>query len=150
MNRKIFPLSMVASLTCVLASGATWAAGEQHIRSHEGHCQVTVPADWKQDAMLKSSASAPGNAASVVITSTEGFATLADAKPIIQSSLIPVKTLEDSAHRLWYQYQGTGHGTGWYVGVPGKGVICGAQIGFQNAAQAELARKIALSVGPVP
>lgn len=148
MNRQHSSMILMVSLTCALASRATWAAGEQHIHSHKGTCQVTVPSNWKQGTLLKSRASAPDDEASVVVTSTEGFATLAEIKPIIQSSLIPVKTLEDSAQRLWYQYKRDDEGTGWYVGVPGKGAICGAQIGFKSAAQADLARKIALSVGP--
>lgn len=150
MKHKSSSVIMLSGVACVLASGTTRAAAEQHIHSHQGSCQVTVPSDWKQDALIKSNASAPGDAISVVVTSTEGFATLAELKPIIQSSLVPVKTFEDSAQRLWYQYRGSGAGSGWYVGVPGKGVICAAQIGIKNAAQTDLARKIALTVGPVP
>lgn len=150
MKRKHTTLIVIASLAGMLATGATLATGEQHIHSHKGTCQVTVPSDWKQNSMLKSMASAPGKAVTVVVTSSEGFTALADVKPIIQSSLVPVKTIEDTSQRLWYQYKGDGKGIGWYVGVPGKGVICGAQISFKNAAQADLARKIALSVRPAP
>lgn len=139
----------IFSFACLLAVTAAAAGdGGMRITSRKGDCQLTVPSGWKADAMIKSSVSAPGDVASAVISSSGAFGSLAEIKPIIQSSLVPVKTYEDSPQRLWYQYQGNGRGVGWYVGVPGKGVICGAQIGFKTAAQEDMARKIALTVGP--
>lgn len=152
MNSIRTSITAIASLLCMAATTSMFAAdaGGRHIVSHKGDCQLTVPNDWKVDTVLKGSASAPGDTASAVISSDEDYKALAEIKPIIQLSLIPVKTIEDSPQRLWYQYKTDGQGTGWYVGVPGKGVICGAQIGFKHPAMADLAKKIALSVGPTP
>lgn len=118
----------------------------------KGRCQMTVPADWTADSLLKTDVSAPDGSASAVLSSPHFTATLAQVKAMVQQTLVPKKVFEDSAQRLWYQYRTKSQpGSGWYVGVPGKGgTICAAQISFKSAAQAAFARKIALSVKPTP
>ena len=118
--------------------------------ANEGTCVMSVPADWKANPMLKSDVSTADASAGAVIHTDAGVTTLAGIKPLLLQSLKPVKTFEDSSQRWWFQYRNGSGTTSWYVGVPGKHGVCGAQIGFKQAAMTDTARKIALSVGPVP
>ncbi len=64
---------------------------------------------------------------------------------VIEGMYKPVKTFEDSSQRLWYSYELNGK-THWYVGVPVKGGICGAQLTVGKADQDATAKTIAMSV----
>ncbi|OOG62927.1 hypothetical protein B0E46_12005 [Rhodanobacter sp. B04] len=143
-------IATLASLLCltVAAQAAAGAAGKR-ILSLKKTCAISVPADWQVDKWVSSDAFAPDKSGSAVIDSNTSVGSLAEVKPIVQSMLKPTKIFEDSPQRLWYQYEGSGGGsTSWYVGVPGNGGICAAQITFRKTLQAELARQIAMSVGP--
>lgn len=135
---------------CLALAGTASAAGTQRILSHAGTCEMSVPANWKVGKWIKSSADSPDGTMSAVISTAKGSPALADVKPIVMGSFPPTKTFEDSAQRLWFAYGGNGHKrmVGWYVGVPGKAGVCGAQIAFSTPAQAALAKQIALSVKP--
>lgn len=125
------------------------AADGQRVLSTKKTCQMTVPANWQIGKLLKSTAQSPDKSMSAVISSGGDDTTLAFAKSVMESSYKPVKVFEDSPRRLWYAYD-TGDGMGWYVGVPGTHHnVCGAQIVFKHAAT-DIAKSIALSVGPTP
>jgi hypothetical protein len=74
-----------------------------------------------------------------------------DAKGVMQQAFKPVKVLEDSANRFWYEYVPPNNSNGktraWYVGIPLKGNVCGAQITMKDGNEA-LAKTIAMSVKP--
>jgi len=127
-------------------SRAPAETGWQKVLARKGGCAMSVPADWKVDPLIKGSAGLADNSASAVVSLADSVNTLAEVKPVMQGMFKPTKTFEDSAHRLWYEYQNAG-GPHWYVGVPVKGGICGAQISFK-AGKEEVARKVAASVGP--
>lgn len=151
MNRQSMTITTLAALLCmtVIAQAMAADAAGKRILSLKKTCAITVPADWQVDKWVSSDASAPDKSGSAVIDSNTSASSLAEVKPIVQSMLKPTKVFEDSPQRLWYQYEGSGgNGTSWYVGVPGNGGICAAQITFRHAPQAELARQIAMSVGP--
>lgn len=141
---------ILLTVVAALPAGVAHAANQTIVA--KGRCQMTVPADWKADSPLKTEVTAPDKSASAVLSSPNPSFTLAEIKPLVQQSLKPKKSIEDSAHRLWYQYETShGHGTGWYVGVPGKnGHVCAAQVSFKSAAQEDLARNVALSIKPTP
>ena len=140
----------VLAVIGILAAGLVHAADQTIVA--KGRCQMTVPADWKADSLLKTEVTSPDKSASAVLSSPNPPFTLAEVKPVVQQSLKPTKSIEDSAQRLWYAYETSyAQGTGWYVGVPGKdGHICAAQISFKSAAQEALARNVALSIRPTP
>jgi len=121
-------------------------AGWQKVLARKGGCAMSVPADWKVDPLIKGSAGLVDNSASAVVSLADSVNTLAEVKPVMQGMFKPTKTFEDSAHRLWYEYQNAG-GPHWYVGVPVKGGICGAQISFKPGKE-DVAKKVAASVGP--
>ena len=144
--------SVFSAASLVFAGASAHAAapsGWQRVLSHKGTCTMSVPTDWKANPMLKSDVATADASAGAVIHTDADVTTLAELKPLLLQSMKPTKTFEDSPQRWWFQYQGGG-GTSWYVGVPGKHGVCGAQIGFKHAAMTDTAKKIALSVGSVP
>lgn len=123
--------------------------GSQRVLSLKKTCEVTVPADWRIDQWISSDAAAPDHSASVAIDSNTGAASLAAIKPLAQSMFKPLRVFEDGPQRLWYAYRGaSANGTSWYVGVPGQIGVCTAQINFRSGDQADLARRIVMSVRP--
>src|SRR5690348_1730920 len=145
-------LQQLAVLTtapfCIGATTHAYAAGGQRVVSHAGTCEMTVPADWKANRLLKSVVNSPDKSIGAVISTAPDFHAMSEVKPIVESAMKPVKVFEDTPRRLWYQYEAPNGGTAWYVGVPGKDGICGSQITFKNPAQADVAKPIALSVKP--
>ena len=119
-------------------------AGWQKVVARKGGCIMYVPADWKVDSLVKGSAGLDDNSVSAVVSFTDGMSTLAEVKPVMQGMFKPTKTFEDSAQRLWYQYTNAGR-TGYYVGLPVKGGICGAQISFKPGKET-IADKVAASI----
>lgn len=146
-TKVLIAMALTGLLASTAAQAATSAAGLRLVTKQKA-CEMTVPADWKIGKWIKSSADAPDKSATAVVTSPSTGYNLARAKPLIEGTLKPVKVFEDSPQRLWYRYK-TDKGYGWYVGVPFKDGICGAQIGFDKATQADMAKKIALSIKAV-
>jgi hypothetical protein len=151
LNLHALPLCVLASgLTCGGAAAADpppkalSTAGWQKVAARKGGCFMSVPQDWKVSPILKGAAESDDHA-SAVVSLADSTTTLAEVKPVIQGMYKPTKTFEDGAQRLWYAYEINGR-TGWYVGVPVKGGICGAQITFKPGSEA-LATQIAKSVG---
>jgi hypothetical protein len=132
--------SMAATVTAADAP-----AGWQKVLARKGGCAMSVPADWKVDTLLKGSAGLDDQSASAVVSLADSVSTLAEVKPVMEGNFKPTKTFEDSPQRLFYQYL-VGGRTAFYVGVPVKGGICGAQISFKPGKEA-IANKIAASVG---
>ena len=138
-------LLLACALVLPATPGAAADAGWQKVLARKGGCVMYVPADWKIDALIKSSAGNADNSASAVVDLTNAATSLAEVKPIMQGMYKPTRTFEDSAHRLFYQYE-LNNRTNFYVGVPVKGGICGAQISFKPGQEA-VANKIAATVG---
>ena len=126
-------------------SKAPGTAGWQRVAARKGGCFMSVPASWKVSPILKGAAGPDDNSASAVVNLADVATSLTEVKPVIQGMYKPTRTFEDTAQRLWYAYEINGR-VGWYVGVPVKGGICGAQITFKRGAEA-LATQIAHSVG---
>ena len=126
-------------------STAVAEPGWQKVVARKGGCVMSVPAGWKVDPLLKGSAGLDDQSASAVVSLADSVTTLAEVKPVMEGNFKPTKTFEDSPHRLFYQYVAGGR-TVFYVGVPVKGGICGAQISFKPGKE-DVANRIAASVG---
>lgn len=139
----------IAVALCLALCGIAVPATSRTLVPRKGGCQMTVPDNWKVDALIKSSASAPDHSLGAVVSrGPDGFG-LAQAKQIIEQTYPPKHVFEDSASRLFYAYDLGSRGVGLYVGVPSShGFVCGAQISYKHAAQANAAKQIALSVKP--
>ena len=139
-------LSLVGFMGATIAvADASAEAGWKKVVARKGGCAMYVPADWKVDALLKGSAGLDDQSASAVVSLADGVSSLTEVKPVMEGNFKPTKTFEDSPRRLFYQY-GVGGRLSFYVGVPVKGGICGAQISFKPGKEA-IANKIAASVG---
>lgn len=137
-----------ASVLHVAASTAA-DPGWQKVSARKGGCVMYVPPDWSVDPVVKGSTESADHTITAVVSKTDSVNTLADVKPIMQNMYKPTKTFEDNAHRLWYQYE-FNQRTGWYIGVPVKGGVCGAQISFKPGKEPAVANKIAASVAAAP
>ncbi len=139
----------MAAAIAVFSTATMAIAADQVVVDRKGACQVTVPGDWKVDSLLKGSAGSADNAESIVLSSTSNGQSLNDAKGVMQQMFKPVKILEDSASRFWYEYvppnNASGKARAWYVGIPLKGNVCGAQITMKDGNEAA-AKTIAMSV----
>lgn len=137
-----------ASVLHVAASTAA-DPGWQKVSARKGGCVMYVPPDWSIDPVVKGSTESADHTITAVVSKTDSVNTLAEVKPIMQNMYKPTKTFEDNAHRLWYQYE-FNQRTGWYIGVPVKGGVCGAQISFKPGKEPAVANKIAASVAAAP
>lgn len=146
LSRRI-PFALAALALCV---AATASAAGQTLLSHKRTCQMTVPANWQIDHLVKSSAYSPDHSMSAVISNSAADTSLALSKQVMEGTYPPKHVFEDSSRRLVYEYQ-TGTGKfGLYAGVPSRhGDVCGAQISFRKGREA-LALQIAASIGPAP
>ena len=133
----------------MLSTAAAAITADQIVVDRKNACQMSVPADWKASSILKGSASSPDKMDSVIMSSTSQGQSLNDAKTVMQGIYKPVKVLEDSAQRFWYEYvvpnNQNGKTRAWYVGIPVKGNVCGAQITMKDGNEAA-AKNIAMSL----
>ena len=134
---------------------ASQPTGWKVLKDPKGACQITVPEAWNfssEDAGFAVLRDA--TTAIAVVTSQPGQA----FKPLSESLLkllgVPKeKVFENSAKRVYYQdkiavtLQDTNAFT---VVVPGKAGTCSSRVLFLPEVSQEDARKIVLSVGPVP
>ncbi|HEX3945301.1 MAG TPA: hypothetical protein VHW69_14550 [Rhizomicrobium sp.] len=126
--------------------GAATPAGWQQVSDKAGRCTISVPGDWKAP-FIKTSVESPDKNFSVIISSSDATPSLAEAKPLAQRMMPPVKTFQDSATRLWYQYEGNqGTGTHWYVAVQAQGVVCLAQLTYKSECDLAALKSVATSL----
>jgi hypothetical protein len=143
-------IAVISGALLLHASAGTAAdAGWQKVLARKGGCVMYVPPDWSIDPIVKGSTESPDHTITAVISMTNSVSTLAEVKPVMQTMYKPTKTFEDSTHRLWYQYE-FNQRTGWYIGVPTQGGVCGAQISFKPGKDPAAANKIAASIAATP
>jgi hypothetical protein len=148
----------VFALCALLLPGAapdSLPAGWKLVKDPKGACQITVPEAWDSSSDHAGSAVLrDATTAIAVVTSQPGQA----FKPIPESLLrvlrIPKeKIFENSAKRVYYQDKiaaSSSDTNAFSVMVPGKAGTCSSRVVFLPEISEETARKIALSVGPVP
>ena len=127
--------------------------GWQIIKDTKNLCQIAVPAEWSQygagngAAVLKDT-----GVAMAVVTSQpqQAFAPLPAA--VVRVLDIPKEKLfENSAKRIFYQdktSKGPEDANSYNFAVPGKTGTCSGHLTFLPSVTEEVARKIAMSLGP--
>lgn len=130
-------------------------AGWQVVKDSKNNCQMAVPADWSPygdnygAAILRDTSTAMA-----VVTSQPGqtFRPLTEALQKVLN--IPKdKMFENTTKRIFYQDKtsvGPEDPNGYTFSVPGKGGTCSGRLTFIPSITEEVARKIALSLGPIP
>lgn len=146
---KRFDVTLVSVGIVLLSSIAAAVAADQLITDRKNECQMSVPADWKLNPMIKGSAKSAQGTESVILASTAPGQSLNAVKGVIEQVYKPIKILEDSPRRLWFEYAAPNNSGGtaraWYVGIPRTGNVCGAQIDMKDGNET-LAKTIALSL----
>ncbi len=137
------------------ASAQTAPAAWIVIKDSKGICQIAVPPDW---VPFSDSAGAAvfhdSSTAIAVVTSQPGQA----FKPLPESTVkllqVPKeKIFENTAKRIFYQdkISRNAEDTNAYTAsVPGKGGSCSCRVVFVPSIGEETAKKIVVSLGPVP
>lgn len=148
--RTMFAVSVALAIALVAIASAAQAgpAGWHTVQDRKGRCSVELPSDWKAGA-LPGVFQAP-DGSNAIVTSNSAATSVAEVKASATQTLKPVKTFEDSAARLWYQYEGSpGTGTGWYEAVPAPGGVCLMQLTLKAPADETAGRTIAGTLAPV-
>jgi len=127
-------------LFTALAAFAQTPAGWQTMKDRKQLCQISVPAGWTAD---RSGALASADkSASVIFSGKPRSGSFAEVIAIAKRLFKPVKTIEESATRMWFVATPKIAGqTEWYLAVNTK-PICEAEIAFKNPAFEATAKQI--------
>lgn len=143
-------LSLLAS---VLAQ--TTPAGWKVMKDSKSACQIAVPPDWEPLAETNGAAVFHDvTTAIAVVTSQAGQV----FKPLTESlqkmfGIRKDKLFENTAKRIFYQdkiSKQSDDPNAYTASVPGKGGTCSCHVVVLPSVPEETAKKIALSLGPVP
>lgn len=137
------------------ASAQIVPAGWKVVKDSKGACQVAVPPDWEPFAEGAGAAVLHDPATAIaVVTSQPGqvYKPLTDAQ--LKTLGVPRdKVLENTAIRLFYQDRTAANGedsNAYSAQTPGKSGACSCHVVFVRSVGEDVARKIALSLGPTP
>ena len=129
--------------------------GWKVLKDPKDTCQITVPEAWDSSsdqagwAVLRDA-----TIAIAVVTSQPGQAFKPLPESLLKMMRIPKERIfENSAKRVYYQDKIAANSSdtkAFSVMVPGKAGTCSSRVVFLPEVSEETARKIALSVGPVP
>ncbi len=139
----------------VSALAQTTPAGWKVIRDSKGVCQIAVPPDWEPLPETTGAAVFHDVTTDIaVVTSQAGQA----FKPLTENlqkmfGIRKDKLFENTAKRIFYQDKISKRSedpNAYSASVPGKGGTCSCHVVFLPSIPEETAKKIALSLGPVP
>jgi len=129
-------------LCCLLAAfAANLLAQGKAVTSHDGSCQVTVPADWQVMGSF-GIANALDKSMDVAVTSPRSSPTLASLKQTAQMLYTADKVVKDTASEFQMEGQGISGKPNVYRGIQIPGKVCLVEVTYSNGATDD-ARKIA-------
>ena len=152
---KYFGLFALLCLMLSAASDQTAPSAGKLVKDVKGSCQILVPETWTPSNENTGSAVLQDSSNTIaVVTSQPGQV----FKPLTESlqklMRIPKdKMFENSAKRIFYQdkvVRDLADTNAFSIMVPGKNGTCSARVVFLSNISEETAKKIALSLGPVP
>jgi hypothetical protein len=137
-----------------LAPAQTIPASWKVVKDSKSFCQIAVPPEWTPfgensgAAVLKEASNAIA-----VVTSQPGQEFKPLPESIVRSLELPKdKLFENSAKRVFYQdriAKSAEETNAVSASVPRKGGTCSCHVVFASSVAEEVAKKIALSLGPV-
>jgi len=144
----LFSLLLAAEVTPSLPVG--WKV----IKDSKGTCQIAVPTDWTPSENPGSAVFQDATVAIAVVTTQPGQT----LKPLSESmqkilGIAKDKLFENTTKRIYYQDKVVRNATdsnAFIAMVPGKGGTCSSRVVFLSVVPEDTAKKITLSVGPVP
>jgi hypothetical protein len=129
--------------------------GWQIVKDTRGVCQIAVPRDWSVYGESRSAAVLHDpSMALAVVTSQPGqaFAPLTERLQTVLN-ISKEKLFENSEKRIFFEDKGSAHPNDpkcYTFSVPEKGGTCSGHLTFLPGVANDIARMIALSLGPVP
>jgi len=134
----------LAALALFAAAPLLSAQGGQKVVSHDGGCQVTVPAGWQVSAGIGLATSAD-KSQSAVVSSPKHMSGLADVKQIAPTIYKDDKVVKDSGSEFQMEGQSGDGKPNVYRAVPVSGGLCLVEVKYTSGTIDD-ARKIAESL----
>ena len=153
MREAILPTLIL--LFAQFVPGQTAPAGWKVVKDSKSLCQIAVPSEWTPLGENSGAAVFKDSTTGIaVVTSQPGQAFKPLPESIVRALELPKdKMFENSTKRVFYQDR-TGHGpeetSAMSASVPRKDGTCSCHVQFVPSVGEDVAKKIALSLGPVP
>ena len=141
MNDKARWKVVLPALVAMAAGSLLYAQEGKKVTSHDGSCQVTVPADWEATLSF-GVANAPDKSMNVAVSSPKLSPTLADVKQTAPTIYTNDKVVKDTATEFQMEGEGINGKPNVYRGIQIPGKVCLVEVTYSNGATDD-ARKIA-------
>src|ERR1017187_7622414 len=143
-------------LFCLPPLGAqVMPAGWQLVKDSKNACQLAVPADWSPYGESRSAAVLHDMSTALAVVTSQPGQTFAPLTEFFQKvlNIRKEKLFENTPKRIFYQDKTSAQAddpNSYTFSVPGKAGTCSGHLTFLPSVPEEVARKIALSLGPAP
>ena len=139
-------------LPCLSAQGVPTAW--QIVKDSKNACQVAVPSDWSLYGESHSAAVLHDTSTALAVVTSQPGQTFTPLTEFFQKvlNISKEKLFENTPKRIFYQDKvsaGADDPNSYTFSVPGKGGTCSSHLTFLPSVPVDVARKIALSLGPV-
>jgi len=144
MRTRSLGIASIFVLVFPFAAATLSAQAGRTIASHDGSCQVTVPADWTSSLPF-GVADAPDKSMGVAVTSPKLSPTLASVKQNAPQLYPNDKVVKDTPTEFQMEGQGMNGKPNVYRGIQIPGKVCLVEVNYTGDA-IDAARKIALTL----
>ena len=143
-------LSLLAS-----ALAQTTPAGWKIVKDSKGVCQIAVPPDWEPLSETTGAAVFQGTTTAIAVVTSQAGQVFKPLTETLQKmfGIRKDKLFENTTRRIFYQdkiSKNSEDPNAYSASVPGKGGTCSCHVVVLPSIPEETAKKIALSLGPVP
>jgi len=137
------------------ASAQTIPAGWKVVKDSKDMCQIAVPPEWVLLEEGSGAAVFQGSTTAIAVVTSQPAQIFKPLPEALQKVLEirKEKLFENSVKRLFYQDKTSTRSSdpnAYSASVPGKAGTCSCHVTFLPSISADMAKKIALSLGPVP
>jgi hypothetical protein len=155
MREYIVSVSALVLFLAPCVKAQTVPAGWQIVRDSKEVCQMAVPADWTPYGDTHGVAVLHDVSTAIAVVTAQPEQDFKPLPEAVQKVMgIPkAKMFENTAKRVFYQdrtAQGKEDSNAYSIAVPGRTGTCSGHLKFLPDITEEIARKIALSLGPAP
>jgi hypothetical protein len=151
MREYMIPALILFCLPCV--SAQTVPAGWQIVKDSKNACQIAVPSDWSLYGESHSAAVFHDTSTALAVVTSQPGQTFNPLSEFFLKTLniSKEKLFENSSKRIFYQDKTSANPddpNSYTFSVPGKDGTCSGHLRFLPSITEDVARKIALSLGP--
>jgi hypothetical protein len=134
---------------------AGWQIVKDSKNDSKNACQIAVPPDWSPYGDNSGAAVFHDVSTAIAVVTSQPGQTFSPLPESVQKVLDirKEKIFENTAKRIFYQDKTSENRedpNAYSVSVPGKAGTCSGRVTFLPSISEDVARKIALSLGPVP